>query len=127
VQVRRYEILEIIGTGPLPRGASARFHDRPSGGHQAFLQRTRRRAKAVCVFSRKPASWQLSHPSIMTLHDMGIEESTKRPIVMEFLEGRRSTASGKGKPAVSTGLRNSLRKLPKATELSRVDVKQHVL
>ena len=31
---------------------------------------------------------QLSHPCIITLHDMGIEESTKTPyLVMEFVEG----------------------------------------
>jgi serine/threonine-protein kinase len=32
---------------------------------------------------------QLSHPSIITLHDMGIEESTSTPyLVMEFLNGQ---------------------------------------
>jgi len=51
--VGRYEILEIIGTGAT--GRVARAHDSmiASGGHQAFLQRTLGRAKAVCVFSRK--------------------------------------------------------------------------
>src|SRR5258708_13599617 len=32
---------------------------------------------------------QLSHPSIITLHDMGIEEATQTPyLVMEFLDGQ---------------------------------------
>jgi serine/threonine-protein kinase len=32
---------------------------------------------------------QISHPSIITLHDMGIEEATQTPyLVMEFLEGQ---------------------------------------
>src|ERR1700674_1083021 len=32
---------------------------------------------------------QLSHPSIITLHDMGIDEATQTPyLVMEFLEGQ---------------------------------------
>src|SRR5260370_28552833 len=32
---------------------------------------------------------QLSHPSIIALHDMGIEEATQTPyLVMEFLEGQ---------------------------------------
>src|SRR5256712_14220004 len=32
---------------------------------------------------------QLSHPSIITLHDMGIDEATQTPyLVMEYLEGQ---------------------------------------
>src|SRR4029077_20887598 len=32
---------------------------------------------------------QLSHPSIITLHDLGIDEATQTPyLVMEFLEGQ---------------------------------------
>src|SRR5437879_10063471 len=45
-------------------------------GRQRFLQEAR-------------VVGQLSHPSIITLHDMGIEESTQTPyLVMEFLEGQ---------------------------------------
>jgi serine/threonine-protein kinase len=45
-------------------------------GRQRFLQEAR-------------VVGQLSHPSIITLHDMGIEESTQTPyLVMEFLDGQ---------------------------------------
>src|SRR4030081_2198448 len=45
-------------------------------GRQRFLQEAR-------------VVGQLSHPSIITLHDMGIEESTQTPyLVMEFLHGQ---------------------------------------
>jgi eukaryotic-like serine/threonine-protein kinase len=90
VQVGRYEILEIIGSGANSR--VARAHDPMIGrvvaiklfpsdlargeARQRFLQEAR-------------VVGQLSHPSIITLHDMGIEESTLTPyLVMEFLEGQ---------------------------------------
>jgi serine/threonine protein kinase len=89
VQVGRYEILEIIGTGA--NGRVARAHDPLIGrivaiklfatqlaqgdARQRFLQEAR-------------VVGQLSHPSIITLHDMGIDEPTKTPyLVMEYLEG----------------------------------------
>jgi serine/threonine protein kinase len=90
VQVGRYEILEIIGTGA--SGRVARAHD-PMIGRQV----------AIKLFSKELAQGegrqrflqearvvgQLAHPSIITLHDMGIEESTQTPyLVMEFLEGQ---------------------------------------
>jgi serine/threonine protein kinase len=90
VQVGRYEILEIIGTGA--SGRVARAHD-PMIGRQV----------AIKLFSKELAEGegrqrflqearvvgQLSHPSIITLHDMGIDESTRTPyLVMEFLEGQ---------------------------------------
>ena len=89
MQVGRYQILEIIGTGA--NGRVARAFDPMIG-----------RAVAIKLFSqdlaRGPARerflqearvvGQLSHPSIITLHDMGIEESTLTPyLVMEFLDG----------------------------------------
>ena len=90
MQVGRYEILEIIGTGAT--GRVGRAHDPMIGrqvaikllskelaegeGRQRFLQEAR-------------VVGQLSHPSIITLHDMGIEETTQTPyLVMEFLEGQ---------------------------------------
>ena len=90
MQVGRYEILEIIGTGANSR--VARAHDPMIGrlvaikllspelaqgdARQRFLQEAR-------------VVGQLSHPSIITLHDMGIEESTSTPyLVMEFLNGK---------------------------------------
>jgi eukaryotic-like serine/threonine-protein kinase len=90
VRVGRYEILEIIGTGANSR--VARAHDPMIGrlvaikllspelaqgdARQRFLQEAR-------------VVGQLSHPSIITLHDMGIEESISTPyLVMEFLNGQ---------------------------------------
>jgi serine/threonine-protein kinase len=90
VQVGRYEILEIIGTGA--HGRVARAHDPMIG-----------RPVAIKLFPKELASGearqrfiqearvvgQLSHPSIITLHDMGIDEATQTPyLVMEFLEGQ---------------------------------------
>jgi serine/threonine-protein kinase len=90
VQVGRYEILEIIGSGA--HGRVARAHDPMIG-----------RLVAIKLFPKELASGearqrflqearvvgQLSHPSIITLHDMGIEEATQTPyLVMEFLEGQ---------------------------------------
>ena len=90
VQVGRYEILEIIGTGA--NGRVARAHDSMIG-----------RLVAIKLFPKELATGearqrfiqearvvgQLSHPSIITLHDMGIDEATQTPyLVMEFLEGQ---------------------------------------
>src|SRR5260370_5304581 len=90
VQIGGYEILEIIGTGA--HGRVARAHDPMIG-----------RLVAIKLFPKELASGearqrflqearvvgQLSHPSIITLHDMGIEEATQTPyLVMEFLEGQ---------------------------------------
>jgi serine/threonine protein kinase len=90
VQVGRYEILEIIGTGA--NGRVARAHDPMIG-----------RLVAIKLFPKELATGearlrflqearvvgQLSHPSIITLHDMGIEEATQTPyLVMEFLDGQ---------------------------------------
>jgi serine/threonine protein kinase len=90
VQVGRYEILEIIGTGA--HGRVARAHDPMIG-----------RLVAIKLFPKQLAAGearqrfiqearvvgQLSHPSIITLHDMGIDEATQTPyLVMEFLDGQ---------------------------------------
>lgn len=90
MQVGRYEILEVIGTGAT--GRVARAHDPMIGrlvaiklfpkelaqgeARQRFLQEAR-------VVGR------LSHPAIITLHDMGFDEPTQTPyLVMELLEGQ---------------------------------------
>jgi eukaryotic-like serine/threonine-protein kinase len=90
VQVGRYEILEVIGVGANSR--VARAHDPMIGrlvaikllspefaegeARQRFLQEAR-------------VVGQLSHPAIITLHDMGIEESSSTAyLVMEFLKGQ---------------------------------------
>jgi len=86
VQVGRYEILEIIGAGA--HGRVARAHDPMIG-----------RLVAIKLFPKELATGearlrfiqearvvgQLSHPSIITLHDMGIDDATQTPyLVMEF-------------------------------------------
>lgn len=86
----RYEIIEVIGTGA--NGTVVRAHDPligrpvaikllpPGLANGAAQNRFLQEARIV---------GQLSHPSIITLHDMGIEESTSTPyLVMEFLSGR---------------------------------------
>src|SRR5258708_28547844 len=90
VQVGRYEILEIIGTGA--NGRVARAHDPMIG-----------RLVAIKLFAKELATGearlrflqearvvgQLSHPSIITLHDMGIEAATQTPyLLIEFLDGQ---------------------------------------
>jgi len=90
VQVGRYEILEIIGTGA---------HGRVARAHDPLISRL----VAVKLFPKELASagqrqkffqearvvGQLSHPSIITLHDMGVDEATQTPyLVMEYLEGQ---------------------------------------
>lgn len=90
MQVGRYEILEIIGTGA--HGRVARAHDplisrlvaiklfpaelARGDARQRFIQEAR-------------VVGQLSHTSIITLHDMGIDEPTQTPyLVMEYLDGQ---------------------------------------
>jgi serine/threonine protein kinase len=90
VQVGRYQILETIGTGAYSRVARA---------FDPLIGRT----VAVKLFPKDLASGegrerfikearvvgQLSHPSIIAVHDMGIEESSSTPyLVMEFVEGQ---------------------------------------
>ena len=90
VQVGRYEILEIIGQGM--SGRVARAHDplinrivavkllSQDFAHGAAREQFIQEARVV---------GQLSHPSIITLHDMGVEESSATPyLVLEFIEGQ---------------------------------------
>src|ERR1700736_674832 len=90
MQVGRYEILEIIGTGATSR--VARGHDpligrsvaiklfSPELGQGEARERFLREARVI---------GQLSHPSIIALHDMAFEESNSTPyLVMELLEGQ---------------------------------------
>lgn len=90
MQVGRYQILETIGTGA---------HSRVARAFDPLIGRT----VAVKLFPKELASGegrerfikearvvgQLSHPSIIAVHDMGIEESSSTPyLVMEFVEGQ---------------------------------------
>ncbi|HKV23453.1 MAG TPA: serine/threonine-protein kinase [Candidatus Acidoferrum sp.] len=90
MQVGRYQIIDVIGAGA--NSKVVRAHDPMIGrivavklfspalaqgaGRDRFLQEAR-------------VVGQLSHPCIVTLHDMGIDEATQTPyLVMEFLEGQ---------------------------------------
>ena len=90
MNVGRYQVIETIGTGA---------HSRVMRGHDPLIDR----AVAIKLFSPELARGeararflrearvvgQISHPSIVTLHDMGIEESTLTPyLVMELIEGQ---------------------------------------
>ena len=88
--VGRYEILDVIGAGA--HSKVARAFDPLIG-----------RIVAIKLFPRELASGearerfvrearvvgQLSHASIITLHDMGVDEASQTPyLVMEFIEGQ---------------------------------------
>jgi len=90
VQVGRYQILETIGTGA---------NSRVVRGFDPMINRT----VAIKLFSPALASGagrdkfltearvvgQIAHASIIALHDMGIEESTRTPyLVLEYVEGQ---------------------------------------
>jgi serine/threonine protein kinase len=90
VQVGRYQILDTIGIGANSRVVRA---------FDPMIGRT----VAIKLFPSELASGegrerfikearvvgQISHPSIVALHDMGIEESTSTPyLVMEYVEGQ---------------------------------------
>jgi serine/threonine-protein kinase len=90
MQVGRYEVLEIIGVGANSRVARAfdpliarivalkLFPKELAEGQarQRFLQEAR-------------VVGQISHPSIITLHDMGVDDASQTPyLVMEFVEGQ---------------------------------------
>jgi eukaryotic-like serine/threonine-protein kinase len=90
VNVGRYQIQETIGTGA---------NSRVVRGYDPMIDR----AVAIKLFSPQLARGdararflrearvvgQIAHPSIVTLHDMGIEESTLTPyLVMELVEGQ---------------------------------------
>src|ERR1700704_438003 len=90
MNVGRYEILEIIGSGA--NGSVVRAHDPMIGRLVAIKLLAPELAKGEarnCFLQEARVVGQLSHPAIITLHDMGIEESTSTPyLVMEFLNGQ---------------------------------------
>ena len=90
MNVGRYQILDTLGTGA---------HSRVVRGFDPLIDR----AVAIKLFSPQLARGegrarflrearvvgQISHPSIITLHDLGVEESTLTPyLVMELVEGQ---------------------------------------
>lgn len=90
MNVGRYQVLETLGTGA---------HTTVVRGYDPLIDR----AVAIKLFSPDIAQGEgrtrfirearvvgkLSHPAVVTLHDMGIEESTSTPyLVMELVEGQ---------------------------------------
>jgi len=90
VQVGRYQIHETLGVGA---------HSRVVRGHDPLIDRS----VAIKLFSPQLARGdarnrflrearvvgKLSHPAIISVHDIGIEESTQTPyLVMELVEGQ---------------------------------------
>jgi eukaryotic-like serine/threonine-protein kinase len=90
VNVGRYQVLDTLGTGA---------HSRVVRGFDPLIDRQ----VAIKLFSPELARGdgrarflrearvvgQISHPSIITLHDIGIEESTLTPyLVMELVDGQ---------------------------------------
>lgn len=88
--VGRYEILEIIGAGA---------HSKVARAFDPLISRI----VAIKLFPRELATGearnrfvrearvvgQISHPSIITVHDMGVDEESQTPyLVMEFIEGQ---------------------------------------
>jgi eukaryotic-like serine/threonine-protein kinase len=90
VQVGRYDILEIIGTGA--NGRVARAHDPMISRLVAIKLFPKELAKSEArqrFIQEARVVGQLSHPSIITVHDMGIDEASQTPyLVMEYLEGQ---------------------------------------
>ncbi len=89
MQVGRYQLFETLGVGATSRvvrgfdpmiGRPVAIKIFPSDLAQGEARdRFLREARVV---------GQLSHPNVITLHDMGIEESTQTPyLVMEYIEG----------------------------------------
>jgi eukaryotic-like serine/threonine-protein kinase len=88
-QVGRYQVVEIVGQGA--NSKVARGFDPLIGRTVAIklLSSDLARGDARQRFIQEArVVGQLSHPSIISLHDMGIEEATQTPyLVMEYLEG----------------------------------------
>jgi serine/threonine-protein kinase len=88
--VGRYEILETVGSGANSR--VVRAHDPLIGRIVAIklFPSELSRGEARDRFIREArVVGQLSHPTIVALHDMGIEESSQTPyLVMEYVDGQ---------------------------------------
>lgn len=90
MQVGRYQILETIGTGAnsrVVRGFDPLI-DRPVAIKLLSPELARGEARSRFLREARVVG-KLSHPFVITLHDMGIEESTSTPyLVMELVEGQ---------------------------------------
>jgi serine/threonine-protein kinase len=90
VQVGRYQILETLGTGAYSRVVRGfdPLIDRPVAIKLLSPQLARGEARSLFLREARVVG-KLTHPCIITLHDMGIEESTSTPyLVMELVEGQ---------------------------------------
>jgi serine/threonine protein kinase len=90
VQVGRYQIVDTIGTGATSR--VARAFDPMIGRHVAIKLFSPQLAEGEGrerFIKEARVVGQISHPSIVALHDMGIDEASSTPyLVMEFVEGQ---------------------------------------
>jgi serine/threonine-protein kinase len=90
VQVGRYQILETLGPGAnsrVVRGFDPMI-DRPVAIKLLSPELARGEGRSRFLREARVVG-KLSHPFIITLHDMGIEESTSTPyLVMEMVEGQ---------------------------------------
>jgi eukaryotic-like serine/threonine-protein kinase len=90
VQVGRYQIVETIGTGANSR--VVRAHDPLIDRNVAIklFSPELARGESRNLFLREArVVGKLSDPHVITIHDMGIEESTQTPyLVMELVEGQ---------------------------------------
>ncbi len=90
MQVGRYQILETLGTGAhsrVVRGFDPLI-DRPVAIKLLSPELARGEARSRFLREARVVG-KLSHPFVITLHDMGIEESTSTPyLVMELVEGQ---------------------------------------
>jgi eukaryotic-like serine/threonine-protein kinase len=90
VQVGRYQIRETLGTGATSR--VVRGFDPMIGRHVAIKLFPRELATGEGrerFLSEARVVGQISHESIVALHDMGIEESSSTPyLVMEYVQGQ---------------------------------------
>jgi len=90
VEVGRYKILDAIGAGATSR--VVRAHDPMIGRVVAIKlfppEIAKGEARARFLQEARVVG-QISHPYIITLHDMGIDEASATPyLVMEYIEGQ---------------------------------------
>ncbi len=90
MKVGRYEILDTAGAGAFSR--VVRAHDPFIGRIVAikiFPAEIARGAARDRFFQEARVIGQISHPAVLALHDMGIDETTQTPyLVMEFVDGQ---------------------------------------
>jgi len=90
LQIGRYQILETIGTGASSRVVRGYdpLIDRPVAIKLFFPELASGEARNRFLREARVIG-KLSHPSVIALHDMGVEESTSTPyLVMELVEGQ---------------------------------------